>query len=1617
MSATIDERVVQMRFDNAQFEQNAKHTLSTLDKLKNALRLSDSANSMNDAAKNLGGNFNLLSSSADAVARRFSALEIVGVTALVNIANSAVNAGKQLIKSLTVDPISQGFGEYELKMGSVQTIMASTGESIDVVNGYLEELNRYSDKTIYSFSDMTSNIGKFTNAGVKLEDAVLAIKGISNEAAVSGANAQEASRAMYNFSQALSAGYVKLIDWKSIENANMATVEFKNQLIQTAVAMGTLEEKEGMYVSTTKDMNGKVSAAFDATRNFNDSLSAQWMTSEVLVRTLGNYATDIRDMSKEEKKAYEEKLKSIGYTEEQIKKIEELGQKAFDSAQDVKTFSQLMDTLKEAAGSGWAQTFEILFGNLEEAKVLWTDVSKVVGGFIDQMSDARNTMLKEWKDLGGRATGIEALKNVFHALLSVAKPVSDAFREIFPRASGERLFQLTEKFRDFTKNLAISEEATKKVHETFKRVFGGFKGLFSIVEGAGRAVVAVIKPIRGALANAFPDNFGKNFLKAATNIQTVMRNLVGVLESDGFSNALETFYTVVFRVFTTAAQIIGAFARVVTGGLRGVSGIVSEASEAILNFFSSFKMGSKFEFKLPEIKFEGGGSLANFTDFLFTIATTLGKAFAAVGSAVAAGVSAMGFDSLQGVVNAGLLTTIMVGIKKFVDMLNDSSSSIGDFIKKIKDSGGIGKALETLSDAFKEWQTSVKAASIMKIAAAIGILALSLIALSGVDSDKMANALVGIGGLFAELVTAVIVLNNFGGPKGFVGLTKTATGLLVLSVAVSVLAGAIRKLSDLDMGQIGRGLIAIAAMLAMMVGVSKYMDKRARQLKKVAASMILFAVAVRILASSVNALSSLNLGQLGTGLLGIAAIMAIIAGFSRILNSSGLNVRSGVAMIAIAASLVVLSSAVEKFSGMKWGDLAKGAAILTVFLGVVAGFSRLAASSGKLLAFAVSLTIISGAMSVLTNAVAKLADLSWEDLGKGGAAIAAFVGILALASLLKSTKLLAASAAMLIFSVATIALASAMTIMAKLDWKGVAVGLAAIAGTFLILGVAAAVLAPVATVMALLGVAVLALGAGIFALVSAVAALVAGGTALAGGLTLILTAIAGTIPLFITQLVSGIGQGMVALLDVIIQAAPKIGEAGIVLIATLCSAVLTCTPMIATTLFQLIVVALVTLANGIETIVSALMSLIVNGINALANSVRTNSEAIMAAVRNLLSSIIELAIEAIASLLELIPGVGGKLADGVRGAKEKVQSVLAPESMASTAKQAASGVASGIQEGTGEVESASSLLGDAALSGLKPDELISKFQSQGDFGSMLSEELLGSTDSVQSASAELSSSASEGIKQSTEKIKEEGKSAGEGYATKLGNAKDKVKKSAQTLGTNAKNGVKGIDSSMKTSGQNAGEGLARGIESKSGRVYQAAYSTARQAVLAVNAALQEKSPSRILFQSGAYGSIGLANGFTAYGDVVSKSATSVAEGAIDAMSLSLAKVSDAVDSNTDFSPTLTPVIDLSKATSAYSDISSLFNTDKTVTLMSSISGQMDANNVVLDYISKLDAANASRNTSILDKFDKLSEDILTLGERIENLELTLDGDKLVGGIAKRADRALGTRAILDKRGL
>ena len=373
MSTTIDQRVVEMQFDNRNFESNVSTTMSTLEKLKQRLNFSGASKGLeniNAAADKC--DMSTLSNAVETVRTKFSALQIMGITALTNITNTAINTGKRMIKALTIDPIKTGFQEYETQINAVQTILANTqskGTNLTDVNRALDELNTYADKTIYNFTQMTRNIGTFTAAGVDLDKSVSSIKGIANLAAVSGSTSQQASTAMYQLSQALAAGKVQLMDWNSVVNAGMGGQVFQDALVRTSELLGTGAE-----------------AAIKAHGSFRESLTkGEWLTTDVLTETLKQFAG-----------AYSEAdLMAQGFTESQAKDIAAMAETATNAATKVKTFTQLMDTLKESVQSGWTQTWELLIGDFEEAKELWTGVSDAIGGLINDMSESRNTLLAD----------------------------------------------------------------------------------------------------------------------------------------------------------------------------------------------------------------------------------------------------------------------------------------------------------------------------------------------------------------------------------------------------------------------------------------------------------------------------------------------------------------------------------------------------------------------------------------------------------------------------------------------------------------------------------------------------------------------------------------------------------------------------------------------------------------------------------------------------------------------------------------------------------------------------------------------------------------------------------------------------------------------------------------------------------------------------------------------------------------------------------------------------------------------------------------------------------------------------------------------------------------------
>ena len=1228
MSKTIDERVVEMRFDNKQFESNVQTSLSSIEKLKKSLDMDGATKgleSIDSAAKKV--DMSGLGSAVETVKTRFSALEIMAVTALANITNSVVNTGKQMLHSLTIEPISRGFEEYELKMGSIQTIMMSTGASLEEVNKYLQELNTYSDKTIYSFQDMTSNIGKFTNAGVGLEDAVMAIQGVSNVAAVSGANANEASRAMYNFAQALSAGYVKLIDWKSIENANMATVEFKTQLLESAVACGTLTKTaDGMY----KTVKGKV---IDATHGFNDSLEDQWMTTEALVGTLRNYADETT----------------------------EIGAKAFAAAQDVKTFTQLIDTLKEAVGSGWANTWEILFGDFEEAKELWTGLSQVIGGFINAQADARNKMLKGWKDLGGRTKLIEALKNAFEGVQSVIKPIYEAFREIFPPTTAQQLYDITENLRKFTANLKLSDTASANLKSTFKGLFA----ILDIVKQAFSAIFTAIKPLFGGFGTlgdgilgftggigdaivAF-DEFIKTsgaFQKVGEGIATVIQTIMTALSTlknkikEKFESAnFELFHSLLERIHERMTQVGEAAGEMKSG--------VIVAFEVIGEALANCQFVQLLSAVWNAVKTIGSG-----------IVKILGE----LGSSLAKNLGEANFSGIIDLLNGISFGAIAVGITKFVGTFRKES-----FI-------GI---LDSVRGCFKAYQTQLQAGTLLKIASAIAILTASLIALSLVDSEKLNVALVAITVLFAELLASMAVFNKISGQA--TGVMKSVTAMLGIATAVLILASALKKIADLDAKQLTTGLIGVAGLTIMMVAAAKAMSSNSKTIIKGATQMVIFAAAIKILASVCEQLAKLDWNQLAKGLVGVGVLLAEVSLFLRTAKFSGKSITTATGIVILSAAIKVLASACKDFGEMKWEKIGKGLASIAVLLAEVTAFTKLTGNAKHVISTGVALVAIGAAMKIFASAVKDFSGMQWDEIARGLVAMAgalaavtiavnfmpkSMIGIgtgliavsaalLILANALNQmgsmfweeiakglitlggamailaiglnamTGTLAGSAALLVAASALLVLTPVLAILGAMSWSSIVKGLVTLAGAFAILGVAGAVLTPLVPSilalsgsLALIGVAVVGIGAGLalagaglsalaVGLTALAAAGTAGATAIVASLTVIITGVAALIPAIVAKIgeaivefckviadsAGAIGEAVKAvvlmLVDVLVECVPAIADGALKLIAGVLEALVEYTPSIVDSIFQFLIAVLEGVAKNLPGLIQA----------------------------------------------------------------------------------------------------------------------------------------------------------------------------------------------------------------------------------------------------------------------------------------------------------------------------------------------------------------------------------------------------------------------------------------------
>jgi tape measure domain-containing protein len=1249
MSTTVDERVVEMRFDNKQFEQNIQTSLSSLDKLKKSLNLEGAAKGLetvNDAANKCSGNMSPLSNAVETVRVRFSALEVMAITALQNITNSALAAGENLVSAFTIDPIKSGFEEYETQINAVQTILANTsskGTTLDQVNNALDELNHYADMTIYNFTEMTRNIGTFTAAGVDLDTSVAAIKGIANLAAVSGSNSQQASTAMYQLSQALAAGTVKLQDWNSVVNAGMGGQVFQDALKETAkvhgIAIDEMIKDEG---------------------SFRETLSKGWLTSDILTETLAKFTGDLN----------EDQLRTMGYTDDQIKSIMEMGKTANDAATKVKTFTQLFDTLKEAAQSGWTQSWEIIVGDFEEAKELLTEVSDTFSAVINASADARNKMLQDWKDLGGRTMMIEAVKNVFEGLVSVAKPVREAFNEIFPPMTGKQLAEITERIRDLTAKFKMGEESSKNLKNTFKGVFavldivgqafkavaGGVGELIGLFLPAGNGVLSLTGSF-GEYLVKLDETVKKTdvFGKAVSTVVDIVKTAITFVKTAGEKvkefgkTAGEKFDFPGFELFHSFLERVhDRMAQIGDGAGKMKSGVIV-AFEMMGEALEKCKFLKVMEALWTAVKVIAGGIADAVGTMMGTLAEKLGDA---------------DFSGVLDVLNSIAVGGIALSISKFLKSVTEPLEGLNGVLE------GVTGILDGVRGCFEAYQTNLKAGTLLKIGAAIALLAGSIVAISLIDSDKLSASLGAITVLFANLLGAMAIFNKISSDTGKVA--KACTAMIAMSVAVSILAGALKKVSDLDWGELARGLVGIAGLTTIVVASSKAMASGQKQVMKGATSLIIFGAAIKILASACKDLSKLQWDELGRGLTGVGVLFAEIAVFLRVAKFNGKMLSTATGIVILAAAMKVLASACKDFGQMEWSEIGKGLAGIGGLLAELAIFTNLAGNAKHVMSTGVALIAIGAAMKIFASAVKDFGQLQWDEIGRGltamggalaevaiavnlmpknmigigtglvivGAALEIIANCMskfggmqweeigrgltvmggALAELAISLNFMkgtiGGSAALLIASGALAVLAPVLSILGALSWEAIAKGLISIAGAFTIIGVAGAVLTPlVPTILALsgafalIGVGVLTIGAGLLAAGTGLSALAigftalatagaAGATAIVAALTVIVTGIAGLIPAVLTK----VGEGIIAICKVIAAGAPAIGEAVKAVVLTLIDVFVSCVPQLADGALQLVVGVLAALATHTPQIVDLAFKFLIGILEGIASN-------------------------------------------------------------------------------------------------------------------------------------------------------------------------------------------------------------------------------------------------------------------------------------------------------------------------------------------------------------------------------------------------------------------------------
>lgn len=1027
MSTSIEQRVVQMRFDNKQFEDGVKQSMSTLDKLKAKLSFKgyeESFNNISRAAQQVS--LETIGDQTDKVSVKFDAMTGIAITALQRMTNAAITAGTNMAKYLSVDQVTAGWTKYEQKTGSVQTIMNATGKSIDEVNGYLDKLMWFSDETSYGFTDMTAAIGQLTAAGGDIDKLVPMVMGIANATAYAGKGVNEFSRSIYNLNQSYSAGYLQYMDWKSLELAGVASKQLKEVFIETAEELGKVNK-------------GAVTIA-----NFGETLKNKWADTEVMEKAFGKFG----EMTE---KAYE--MVQSGMVETASEAYELLSQTydgysivAARAAQEAKSFAEAVEATKDAVSSGWMKTFEIIFGNYEEAKRLWTDLANTMWDIFASGADSRNEMLQLWKDLGGRTALIKTFAKAFENLSAVVDGLKSGFRDIFPPITAEQLFNATLMVKEFVYRLKLSDEAINTLRVTFKALLLPVQAVVQILRVSAVAAMALIKVLfdLGDALLALPSKIGtvndplkklfgeERYNRIAQSLSTVVRGLGDAFSAvsdrigDVISSGRKLLGTRIGDAFTKLVDVLSPIGgwildRIVDGfealsrfdfrkvgisfteGFSFIGSVLKNLIGLVKNFFAQFDVSSPLQVLESIIKyisnlktnfktFIDGIGFGNILDAFRVKVSSITEVFRKFGEAVQKVTEKLTPAKILtfsfGTSLVWLIINVANAFKSFEKMAEAFTGVAGGF------TGVLNEATNTL----KVLQKRVKKNDILKIAAAIGILAVSLGLLSQIEPDRLKASTIALSSIMAVLgvlVAGMAAVNKFlvGSEEMAKSLLKVTTAMVMISGSVAAMAAALLLLSKIDMEGMWTKVGVLITVMVALGAASIAVAKLAPELTKGAGFLLLYALSISVVINSLEKLAKADLTGLKDNISGLIIVMGMLATLSAV--GGRMNFNSAAGMTLMVMNVLLLVKVLQKVSEVDVGSIAQGIVIVGLLLTFMALVSRLGSVVGNkgdrvlqpsFLAMAASIAILGVVIKVI-------GELPLRAVVQGTVVVAAILGL------------------------------------------------------------------------------------------------------------------------------------------------------------------------------------------------------------------------------------------------------------------------------------------------------------------------------------------------------------------------------------------------------------------------------------------------------------------------------------------------------------------------------------------------------------------------------------------------------------------------------------------------